>query len=285
MILINNMHQSHNKIILIGIVLSVIFWIIEAALHVYIFHEGTFLQQLLSPEAHEAWMRLIVVCMFITFSIYAESIINIRRRAEEATRQAYTKLNQVLDTAADGMRLVDNDFTILQANDTFATLSGIGKDEAIGRKCYEVFRGPLCHSPACPLTRILQGEGRVECDVEKERCDGTTVPCILTATPLLTSDGKLLGIVEDFKDITDRKQAEAAQWESERQKQTILDASVDVIVQIDTEMRIVWANRTAGAILNEKPENLMGHTCHKVYQNSDTPCPDCPCKRALESGQ
>ncbi|MFZ5769816.1 MAG: PAS domain-containing protein [Thermodesulfobacteriota bacterium] len=265
--------------------LSAIFWIIEAAMHVYIFHDGTFLQQLLSPETHEAWMRLIVVGMFIAFSMYVESIINVRRRAEEATRQAYSELNQVLDTAADGMRLVDKDFNILRVNETFSVLSGIGKDEATGKKCHEVFRGPLCHSPACPLTRILQGEERVECDVEKERCDGTTVPCILTATPFLTNDGRLIGIVEDFKDITDRKRMEAAMRESERQKQIILDASVDVIVQVDTEMRIVWANKTAGSIVNINPENLIGHTCHKVYQNSDTPCPDCPCKKALESGQ
>ena len=283
--MINKIYLAHNKVILIGILLSAIFWIIEAATHVYIFHDGTFFQQILSPETHEAWMRLIVVGMFIAFSIYVDSIINVRRRAEEATRQAYAELNQVLDTAADGMRVVDNDFNILRVNDTFSALSGIGKDEAIGRKCYEVFRGPLCHSPACPLTRILQGEGRVECDVEKERCDGTIVPCILTATPFRTPGGKLVGIVEDFKDITERKQTEAALRESERQKQTILDASVDMIVQVDKEMRIVWANKTAGAILNEEPENLIGHTCHKVYQNSDTPCPECPCKRALESGQ
>jgi len=283
--MINKIDPAQNKVILIGIVLSAIFWIIEAAMHVYIFHDGTLLQQILSPEPHEAWMRLIVVGMFIAFSIYADSIINIRRRAEEATRQAYAELNQVLDTAADGMRLVDKDFNILRVNDTFSALSGIDKDEAIGRKCYEVFRGPLCHSPACPLTRIFQGEGRVECDVEKERSDGTTVPCILTATPFRLPSGKLVGIVEDFKDITERKKTEAALWESERQKQTILDASVDMIVQIDKEMRIVWASKTAGAILNEKPENLIGHTCHKVYQNSNTPCPDCPCKRALESGR
>jgi len=41
--------------------------------------------------------------------------------------------------------------------------------------------------------------------------DGSRVPCFLTAIPLRGSGGELIGIVEDFKNITERKRAEETQ--------------------------------------------------------------------------
>jgi hypothetical protein len=58
------------------------------------------------------------------------------------------------------------------------------------------------------LNRIIHGEKRVECQIDKVRPDGGTVPCILTATPFKQTGGELIGIVEDFKDISDIKRVE-----------------------------------------------------------------------------
>jgi len=136
--------------------------------------------------------------------------------SEEAIRLAYAELDQIFNTAADGMCVVDKDFNILRANETFSTLAGIGKDEAAGKRCDEVFPGSLCHTAGCALTRILGGEERVECEAEKGGKDGARIPCIVTATPFRGSSGKLIGIVESFKDITKRKQAQEALRESEK---------------------------------------------------------------------
>ena len=203
-----------DRLVWIAIGSGVLFWILEAVFHVFIFHEGTVIQQIFAPRPHEIWMRLIVVAAFIAFAIYAQFIISQRKRAEEATKHAYAELNQIFNTAADGMSVVDKDFNVLRVNETFSILSGISKDEAAGKKCYEVFRGPLCQTQQCPLMQILGGKERVECDVEKQRNDGVTVPCIVTATPFCASDGELLGIVEDFKEISERKRADKALQEA-----------------------------------------------------------------------
>jgi PAS domain S-box-containing protein len=197
-----------SKLILAGMAFSVLFWVFESAVHAFIFHEGNFAQQVLSPLPHEIWMRLMVMGAVIVFSVYSQLIVNSRRRAEKKARQAQAELDQIFDTAANGMRVVDKDFNVLRSNQTFSTLSGVNRNEGVGRKCHEVLRGPLCHTPGCPLIRILSGEKRVECEVEKERNDGVRVPCIVVATPFVGPDGELMGIVEDFKDISAHKQAE-----------------------------------------------------------------------------
>ena len=91
-------------------------------------------------------------------------------------------------------------------------------------------------------------------------------------------------VVALFDDVTESKQAEEALRESETQKQAILDASIDMIMQYDKDLRIVWANKTAAAVVNETPENLIGQKCHQIFQHIDKPCPACPCVKALKTG-
>jgi diguanylate cyclase (GGDEF)-like protein/PAS domain S-box-containing protein len=130
-----------------------------------------------------------------------------RLHVERQLEQAYAEMAQVLDTAADGMRIVDKDFTMLRVNRTFAQLAGVDYDEAFGMKCYDAFTGDLCHTDDCPLVRILAGEPAVDCETEKCRRDGSCVTCLLTARPYVV-DGEVIGVIEDFRDITERKKAE-----------------------------------------------------------------------------
>lgn len=121
---------------------------------------------------------------------------------------AYIELDQIFNSTGGGMCVIDKDYNVIRINETFSALFGIRSDTAAGKKCFEVSRNPLCKTPNCPHLRILDGEERVECEVEKELGDGTRIPCILTATPFSGLDGDVVGIIEDFKDITERKRAE-----------------------------------------------------------------------------
>lgn len=204
----NQPYSPHYRFIWVGIVFGAVFWMLEAGVHVIVFHDVGFFEQVIRPEPHEIWMRLTIVSMFIGFGIYSQWIVNARLRAERAAILAHTELTQIFDTAADAMRVVDRDFNMLRVNETFSAFSGIAKEEAVGTKCYEVFWGPLCHTQNCPLTRVLGNLDCVEFDSEKVRKDGITIPCIVTATPFRGPDGELKGIVEDFKDISERKRSE-----------------------------------------------------------------------------
>ncbi|MDO9036215.1 MAG: PAS domain S-box protein, partial [Methanoregula sp.] len=154
-------------------------------------------------------------------------------RKEEMVRDSHAELDQIFQTAADGMRVVDKDFNILRMNETFLKLAGISRDKSAGRKCYEVFPGPHCRTPGCCLARILGGEEYVEDEVEKERPDGKSIPCIVTATPFRDSGGDVIGIVEDFKDITDRKRAEEEMIRNNEE----LHAAYEQLTSTEEELR------------------------------------------------
>ncbi|HUU41291.1 MAG TPA: PAS domain-containing protein, partial [Desulfatiglandales bacterium] len=131
-----------------------------------------------------------------------------RKRAEETTKFAYAELNQIFNAAADGMCVINKDLKVIRVNDTFCTLFGLKKDEVEDKDCHTAFHHSLCNVFACPISLMFKGEESFERDVEIDRSDGKKIYCILTATPFRSSDGELIGFVENFKDITEHKKAE-----------------------------------------------------------------------------
>jgi PAS domain S-box-containing protein len=205
---------KRNGLLFAGFVVSVIFWLLEASNHVLFFADSDAFEAVFAPTWHELWMRLTVVAAIMGFAVIANHIVNARHKAEAAATRALTEVDQVFETAADGMRIVDRNFRVLRVNETFAKLVGLPKREIIGRRCHDVFWGEMCNTPGCPLKKVLKGEQNVEYDSDKVRRDGTSVPCIVSATPYRHPDGTVIGIVEDFKDISERKRAEKNLQES-----------------------------------------------------------------------
>jgi PAS domain S-box-containing protein len=188
-----------------------------------------------------------------------------RRRSEEATKLAYAELNQIFETSADGMRV---NFNVLRVNQTFLALSGMSKDEAIGKKCHEVFHGPLCHTPSCPLTRILSGQERIERDAKKKRGDGTTVTCIVTASAFRGPDGELIGIVEDFKDISERKEVEGALLKSEKKYRDLVDNALVGVFKTNLKGDILYVNEALAKMLEfESPDEMISESILARYKD------------------
>jgi PAS domain S-box-containing protein len=196
--------------------------------------------------------------MFIVIAFVVATLSEQIAKANRATKIAHAELNQIFNTAADAMRVIDKDFNMLRINQTFLTLSGMSKDEASGKKCYEVLSNNLCHTPDCPLTRILGGEEHVECEVEIECTDGIKIPCILTVNPFKGVGGELIGIIEDFKDITERKQAEEVLRRASTYNRSLIEASLDPLVTIDPEGKITDVNTDTEVITGCSREELIG---------------------------
>ena len=195
-------------LVVAGGIVSGVFWLLDSSSHVIFFADSDVFEAVFAPTWHELWMRLAVVGLFMAFAFVAGRIVTARRRAVDTATRALAEVDQVFETAANGMRIVDKDFRVLRANDAFARLVGLPKHEVIGRKCHEVFPGEMCDTPECPLTRLLNGGQSLEYDADKVRPDGTSVACIVSATSFRQPDGTFVGIVEDFRDISGRKRVE-----------------------------------------------------------------------------
>lgn len=200
-----------------------------------------------------------------------ESIIDLteQRKAEESTGKAHAELNQVFNTAADGMRVIDKDFNVLRANDTFYTLSGLSKDELMKKKCYEVFNSSRCRTSQCSLNQILEKGRKIEYEDERKRVDGSKVPCIVTATPFRGADGELIGIVEDFKDITEWKKVEEKLQESEERYKATFEHTGTAMIVIEDDTTISMANKKLEEIWGYSKEEIEGKKSWTDFAHPD----------------
>jgi diguanylate cyclase (GGDEF)-like protein/PAS domain S-box-containing protein len=131
-----------------------------------------------------------------------------RKKTALALDELNTELVQVLNSTADGIRVIDKNFIMRRVNKPFAELAGVPEEKLIGTLCYEGFVGHACHTPDCPVQRILHGAKRVDTESEIGLQHGRSVPCIITAIPYYNPDGELIGVVEGFRDISERKEME-----------------------------------------------------------------------------
>ena len=204
-----------------------------------------------------------------------------RKKMERDLQQAHAELDQIFQTASVAMRLVDSSFNVLKINNTFERLTNVKEADAIGKKCHEIFSGPTCFTDQCPIHRIINGKETVESYVDKERPDGKSIPCILTATPFVGPEGNIIGVVESFRDITELKRAQDA-IESERDKlERILAHLHEGVSIISGEFTVEYQND----IFNEYFGNCEGKTCHKAIHGEQRPCEPCLMRAAVETGQ
>ncbi|MFH1798070.1 MAG: diguanylate cyclase [Candidatus Omnitrophota bacterium] len=159
-------NEQSKTLIWISLGMGVSFWFFEAAVHSVILRERSYLAQIVSADRNEIWMRLLVAALFIVFGFYAQFIVKKRQQAKNETKFADEEVNQVFRPAAYGMRIVDKDFNVLTANETFCNLSGVSKERAKEKKCYEVLPWPMCHTLECPLALVLSGRERVELELK-----------------------------------------------------------------------------------------------------------------------
>jgi len=204
-----------------------------------------------------------------------------RKVAEKNLELAHADLNQIFSTASSAMRVIDRHSRVVKINRPFAELTGISEAQAIGATCSDVFGGDHCQTADCPLVRILGGEHEIEYEIKKTRKDGAAIHCLLTARPFLDSDGRPVGIVESFKDITELgRMQEELRTERDRLRHILFQRfeGVGILRQDHT---IEYQNRT----LTDEIGEHVGEPCYRAFRRRDAPCAPCAMEEAVRTGK
>ena len=112
----------------------------------------------------------------------------------------------IMDSVADGMFTVDREWNIIYFSQSAADIVGTTAAKAVGRKCWEVFRTEGCkggNNENCVLRQCIDEDRKIVGRILMvEREDGVQVPVSVSAAPLKDHDGKVIGGVESFRDLS-----------------------------------------------------------------------------------
>jgi PAS domain S-box-containing protein len=108
----------------------------------------------------------------------------------------------ILDSITEGVFTVDPEFNITSFNRAAERITGVPREQALGQRCYDVFRADICQN-ACALRRTLDsGRELVDLRVTILDSDGRTLPISISTAVLRDDEGNMVGGVETFRDLT-----------------------------------------------------------------------------------
>jgi len=176
---------------------------------------------------------------------------------------------QILDNLPDGLFTMDMDGTITYFNTAAEQITGLAVSHAMGMPCRQVFSSPACETD-CPLKRAARSEKEgYSREVTIARANGKKVPIICSFSGLRGPNANMVGGVEVFIDISDRRHLENDLRLSERKYRRIFEGSKDMILIISKDGAIKDVNQAGVDLLGyeSKKEFLELHSVEEIYEN------------------
>jgi PAS domain S-box-containing protein len=177
-------------------------------------------------------------------------------------------IKQILDASNDAIRVVDMNYNIIYASKSFRLLHGHSED-IIGRKCYEFVSEEECFTEKCSLKRIIRTRKKFTREVEIESVGGTKVPCNIDVIPYTDSEGKLIGIIQNYRNVTEQKQAEEKNRRINAIQNLILENSTLGISLVRNRV-FEWANARVGELLMLSLEKIQGASTRIIYPSDES---------------
>jgi PAS domain S-box-containing protein len=108
----------------------------------------------------------------------------------------------VLNSIADGVFTVDKDWRITAFNDAAEHITGVSREEAVGRQCWHVFRSNICETECALRETMRTGRNIVNKAIYVLTAAGERIPVSISTAILKDRRGKVIGGVETFRDLT-----------------------------------------------------------------------------------
>jgi len=190
------------------------------------------------------------------------------------------------------------DDKIFFANKRVESICGWKPSELLGKPIEELFYTPLKNLSSHSVHTQLNHQ------------NGHTVPCLVSVSDMnfptrkikiiALFDGRqnqekikkyqseLESLVEEkTRELREAKETVEKQLLSlekeEQEKQAIMDSVRDHVLLLDRNLRIRWANKAIRNYFKKNEEELRGRFCYEALYGKNTPCPQCPARKSIES--
>jgi PAS domain S-box-containing protein len=186
-----------------------------------------------------------------------------RRRKQQAETELFNSrqmLRTVLDTIPQRVFWKDRNSIFLGCNQSMAADCGYSSpEELIGKTDEATVKASLAERYRADDREVMEmNHPKLNYEKPERRPDGSRRSLLLNKVPLHDKNGRVIGVLGTYDDITTLKRATEVLRESGQRFRSLMDNAPDA-VYVQTNKHIVYVNQAAQRLLRaERPEQLLG---------------------------
>jgi len=155
-----------------------------------------------------------------------------RKATEKALRESEARYRRIVDTANEGIVVLDAESRFTFVNERIASMLGCPREEFIGRPVTDFLLEADLPDHDARIEKRRQGISE-SYERRFRRTDGTVIWALASGTPIFDEEGRFQGTVSMFIDISQRKAEEETLWKTHRALRVLSQCNSAVVHATD----------------------------------------------------
>ena len=197
-----------------------------------------------------------------------------RKQTEESLEQSEKRFRALIENSADAITLLDSNGVSVYDSPAASGMLGYGPDELIGQNIFKLLHTEDLTTIQPLFQRLAETPGARSNNIFRIRHKNGSWRWIEAVVTNLLAEPSVRAIVANYRDITERKQAEEILRDSEDRYRDLVDNSQDLICTHDMEGRILSVNPFAeqtlgyptGEVLKMNLRDIMAPQSQKYFR-------------------